>query len=56
MTLVEDPTFPVSPEELTADWVSDVLHRSGAVDRARLITLHHERIGEASDSSGSSRA
>jgi hypothetical protein len=38
--------FPVSPGELTAEWLSGALRAAGATMRATVTSFTHERIGE----------
>ncbi len=38
--------FPVAPEQLTPDWLTDVLHDAGCITDGRITSLATERIGE----------
>jgi hypothetical protein len=38
--------FPITPDELTPEWVTDTLRAAGCLQRARVVSLTSELIGE----------
>lgn len=41
-----DEKFPLNPEELTPEWLTDALRADGCLKNARVVSLEWERIGE----------
>lgn len=41
-----DAGFPLNPDELTPEWLTDALRKDGCIERARVASLSYEVIGE----------
>ena len=46
MINVENQKYPVKPEDLTPEWLTDALREDGCIKRARVTSLTWELVGE----------